>query len=152
MSLLLDGFRGVVAWDELTSIRAPCNSFPAWVLGSCSCLILGFSSSLASTIATSRTFSAAATESPRFNPRVRARRMAEIWGNGGQAGQFPLEQWFYEMPICTRWWTTATVVTSLLVQCHVLTPFQLFYSFRAVFLKSQVTNSLNPLLESVFTD
>lgn len=67
--------------------------------------------------------------------------MAEIWGNGvggGQGGQFPLEQWFYEMPVCTRWWTTATVLTSLLVQCHVLTPFQLFYSFRAVFLKSQV--------------
>ncbi|KAK2739198.1 hypothetical protein FQN57_006641 [Myotisia sp. PD_48] len=65
--------------------------------------------------------------------------MAAIWGNrnGGQPGQFPLEQWFYEMPPCTRWWTAATVLTSVLVQCHVLTPFQLFYSFRAVFVKSQ---------------
>jgi Derlin-2/3 len=58
-------------------------------------------------------------------------------GIGGQAG-FPLEQWFWEMPLCTRWWTTATVLTSALVQCQIVTPFQLFYSFRAVFVKSQV--------------
>ena len=58
-------------------------------------------------------------------------------GMGG-GGQFPLEQWFYEMPICTRWWTVATVATSLLVQCHIITPFQLFYSCRAVFVKNQV--------------
>jgi hypothetical protein len=64
--------------------------------------------------------------------------MAAIWGNGGQGGQFPLEQWFYEMPPVTRWWTVATVATSVLVQCHILTPFQLFYSFRAVYFKSQV--------------
>ena len=57
---------------------------------------------------------------------------------GRAAGQFPLEQWFYEMPVCTRWWTTATVATSILVQCKVITPFQLFYSFRAVFIKNQV--------------
>lgn len=60
-------------------------------------------------------------------------------GGGGAIGQFPLEQWFYEMPICTRWWTVATVTTSILVQCHIITPFQLFYSFRAVFVKSQVS-------------
>ncbi|KAL1992884.1 hypothetical protein VTN49DRAFT_3640 [Thermomyces lanuginosus] len=63
--------------------------------------------------------------------------MAAVWGNGGQAGQFPLEQWFFEMPPCTRWWTAATVATSVLVQCHVLTPFQLFFSFRAVYVKAQ---------------
>ncbi len=56
----------------------------------------------------------------------------------GDWGRFPLEQWFWEMPICTRWWTTATVLTSALVQCQMVTPFQLFYSFRAVFVKSQV--------------
>lgn len=59
-------------------------------------------------------------------------------GMGGGVGQFPLEQWFYEMPVCTRWWTTATVATSILVQCQIITPFQLFYSFRAVFIKNQV--------------
>ncbi len=56
----------------------------------------------------------------------------------GGLGQFPLEQWFYEMPVCTRLWTTATVATSILVQCHIITPFQLFYSLRAVFVKGQV--------------
>jgi Derlin-2/3 len=72
--------------------------------------------------------------------------MAAMLGaaGGGDLGALPLEQWFFEMPVCTRWWTTATVVTGLLVQCHILTPFQLFYSFRAVFVRSQV-RSLYPL-------
>lgn len=56
----------------------------------------------------------------------------------GDGGRLPLETWFWEMPTCTRWWTTATVLTSAMVQCQVVTPFQLFYSFRAVFVKSQV--------------
>lgn len=60
------------------------------------------------------------------------------FAQGQGAGQFPLEQWFFEMPLCTRYWTTATIATSILVQCHVITPFQLFYSFRAVFVKNQV--------------
>ncbi|KAJ2895924.1 hypothetical protein MKZ38_006042 [Zalerion maritima] len=55
----------------------------------------------------------------------------------GEGGGFPLEEWFWEMPICTRWWTVATIATSALVQFQVATPFQLFYSFRAVFHKSQ---------------
>ncbi|PGH04711.1 derlin-2/3 [Blastomyces parvus] len=65
--------------------------------------------------------------------------MAAIWGNGrpGGGAQFPLEQWFFEMPVCTRWWTAATLATSVLVQCGVVTPFQLFYSFRSVYAKSQ---------------
>lgn len=61
--------------------------------------------------------------------------MDQMMGNGGR---FPLEQWFWEMPICTRWWTTATVLASALVQCQMVTPFQLFYSYRAVFVKHQV--------------
>ncbi|KAI5287061.1 hypothetical protein KEM52_001773 [Ascosphaera acerosa] len=77
--------------------------------------------------------------------------MAAVWGaaaggelagaggaGAGAEGQFPLEQWFYELPPCTRWWTAATVATSVLVQCQVLSPFQLFYSFRSVWLKAQV--------------
>ncbi|KAL9617567.1 MAG: hypothetical protein Q9160_007637 [Pyrenula sp. 1 TL-2023] len=58
-------------------------------------------------------------------------------GGIAAAGNFPLEQWFWEMPVCTRVWTTATVLTSILLQCKVITPFQLFYSFRAVYVKSQ---------------
>lgn len=66
--------------------------------------------------------------------------MADMLGAGfGMGnGQFPLEQWFFEMPVCTRYWTTAVVVTSVLVQCHILNAFQLFYSFHSVFHKSQV--------------
>ncbi|KUJ19811.1 Der1-like family protein [Mollisia scopiformis] len=66
-------------------------------------------------------------------------------GIGGQAG-FPLETWWWEMPLCTRWWTTATVLTSALVQCQIVTPFQLFYSFRAVFGKSQYWRLLTTFL------
>ncbi len=61
-------------------------------------------------------------------------------------GRFPLEEWFWEMPICTRWWTTATVAISALVQCQMVTPFQLFYSFRAVFVKHQVCGCVMLLL------
>lgn len=60
-------------------------------------------------------------------------------------GRLPLEAWFWEMPMCTRWWTAATVLTSALVQCRIVTPFQLFYSFRAVFVKSQVSPRLDAL-------
>jgi Derlin-2/3 len=59
-------------------------------------------------------------------------------GEGGMMGGFPLEQWFYEMPVCTRWWMTAALSASVLVQCDVISPFQLFYSVRTVFFKSQV--------------
>merc|ERR1711939_923324 len=52
--------------------------------------------------------------------------MAAMLGGGDG---MPLEQWFFEMPVCTRWWTTATVITGVLVQCEILNPFQLFYIF-----------------------
>lgn len=70
--------------------------------------------------------------------------MDQMGAMGAQAG-FPLETWFWEMPLCTRWWTTATVLTSALVQCQIVTPFQLFYSFRAVFYKNQVRYPLHLL-------
>ncbi|KAF8534883.1 Derlin [Trichophaea hybrida] len=48
-----------------------------------------------------------------------------------------LEQWYYDVPIVTRVWTTAAVITSVLVQCQVITPFQLFFSISSVFRKRQ---------------
>ena len=63
-------------------------------------------------------------------------------GAAGDGGRFPLEAWFWEMPICTRWWTTATVLTSALVQCQMVTPFQLFYSVRTVFQKGEVSRAI----------
>jgi len=67
---------------------------------------------------------------------------------GGEGAAFPLETWWWEMPICTRWWTTATLLTSALVQCQIVTPFQLFYSYRTVFQKAEV--SAPPHARSLF--
>jgi hypothetical protein len=64
--------------------------------------------------------------------------MADMLGAGAMNG-FPLEQWFWEMPPLTRWWTTSAVLCSVLVQCHIISPFNLFYSVRAVFSKGQVS-------------
>ncbi|KUL84590.1 hypothetical protein ZTR_08699 [Talaromyces verruculosus] len=72
--------------------------------------------------------------------------MAGVFGNGGQGGQFPLEQWFYEMPPCTRWWTAATVATSVLVQCEAVSPMQLYYSLPAVYVRSQYWRILTTFL------
>lgn len=84
---------------------------------------------------------------PSLHTSTSAVKMADLLNNGAaQMGQFPLEQWFYEMPPCTRYWTTATVIASVLVQCKVLTPFQLFYTFRAVYYKSQVSKEETQIL------
>ncbi|RYP46005.1 hypothetical protein DL768_007721 [Monosporascus sp. mg162] len=76
--------------------------------------------------------------------------MEQMMGGGagaaGDGGRFPLEAWFWEMPICTRWWTTATVLTSALVQCQMVTPFQLFYSVRTVFQKGEYWRLLTTFL------
>ncbi|KAF3010146.1 hypothetical protein G7054_g11159 [Neopestalotiopsis clavispora] len=64
----------------------------------------------------------------------------------GEGGRNPLEAWFWEMPLCTRWWTTATVLTSALVQCQMVTPFQLFYSVRTVFGKGEYWRLLTTFL------
>lgn len=58
-----------------------------------------------------------------------------------------MEEWFWEMPVCTRWWTAATLLASGLVQCRVVSPFQLFYSFGAVFKRYQVSRDLESLSE-----
>ena len=63
-----------------------------------------------------------------------------------RAGDFPLETWFYELPPLTRYWTSATVLTSLLVQCQIITPYQLFFSPRSVFFKSQYWRLLTTFL------
>lgn len=68
-------------------------------------------------------------------------------GDGGFIGNGnPLEQWFFEMPVCTRWWMTAVVSASLLVQCRLINPFQLFYSVRTVFVRSQYWRLLTTFL------
>ncbi|KAF3920320.1 Derlin-2 [Dactylellina cionopaga] len=49
----------------------------------------------------------------------------------------PIENWFYEVPVCTRWWTSAAVLTAVACQCQLVSPFQLFFSMPAVFSKRQ---------------
>ena len=70
--------------------------------------------------------------------------MADMFGAGagGLGNGFPLEQWWLEMPPVTRYWTTASVICSILGQCHVISPFNMFYSVRAVFNKGQVSLAL----------
>lgn len=66
-------------------------------------------------------------------------------GGGGMAGFAP-EAWFWEMPPVTRCWVTACAITSVLVQCKVITPLQLFYSYRAVLHKSQYWRLFTPFV------
>lgn len=68
--------------------------------------------------------------------------MAAVQGGDGFMGNFPLEQWFFEMPVCTRWWMTAALSASVLVQCTIINPWQLYYGFRAVFFRGQVRFSV----------
>ncbi|PSR83310.1 putative endoplasmic reticulum protein [Coniella lustricola] len=67
-------------------------------------------------------------------------------GMMGEGGRFPLEEWFWEMPVCTRLWTTATVLTSALVQCKIVTVWQLFYGYKAVFKSGQYWRLLTTFL------
>jgi Derlin-2/3 len=69
----------------------------------------------------------------------------DAFGGAAEGGLgFPLEQWFFGMPFCTRWWVTGIVGTSFLVQAGIVSPFHLFYSARAVFKKSQVSSAPQP--------
>lgn len=60
-------------------------------------------------------------------------------GGGGAEGDImhQIESWIMETPPCTRYWTAATLLTSILVHSKIVSPFQLFYSYRAVFHKKQ---------------
>ncbi|KAF3931469.1 Derlin-2 [Dactylella cylindrospora] len=49
----------------------------------------------------------------------------------------PLEAWYYDIPVCTRLWTSAALVTAVACQCQLISPFQLFFSVTAVFSKRQ---------------
>ena len=72
---------------------------------------------------------------------------ALLGGVGDNAiGQLPLDQWFFDMPPLTRYWTASIVLIGLAVQCHIFTPFQLFYSYRTVFHKSQYWRMLSTFL------
>ncbi|RPA83842.1 Der1-like protein [Ascobolus immersus RN42] len=58
----------------------------------------------------------------------------------------PLEQWFYDIPVVTRYWTSAAVLTSVLVQCNFVTPFQLFLSLPKVYKRREYWRLLTTFL------
>lgn len=41
--------------------------------------------------------------------------------------------------MCTRLWTTSTVIMAILVQCDVIYPLRLFYTYKSAFQKQQVS-------------
>lgn len=69
------------------------------------------------------------------------------------AARLPFEAWYFDVPVVTRAFITASVLTSIAVvqsqstlvsnpqQCDLVSLYQLFYSWRATFLKAQVTHS-----------
>jgi len=69
----------------------------------------------------------------------------DAFGGAGGA-QNPIETWFYDTPVVTRWLTVSNAVLGVLVTCKIVTPFQLFYSFRAVFVKDQYWRLLTTFL------
>ncbi|KAI0269912.1 Der1-like protein [Gloeopeniophorella convolvens] len=48
-----------------------------------------------------------------------------------------LEAWFAQIPPVTRGWLALSVLTSVAVQCQLVTPLQLYFSFKAAFTNAQ---------------
>ncbi|KAH9980205.1 Der1-like protein [Lactifluus volemus] len=49
-----------------------------------------------------------------------------------------LEAWFTQIPPVTRAWLALSVLTSVAVQCQLITPLQLYFSFKAAFKNVQL--------------
>ncbi|PPQ91691.1 hypothetical protein CVT25_012904 [Psilocybe cyanescens] len=48
-----------------------------------------------------------------------------------------IEAWIHQIPPITRGWIALSVLTSLAVQCQLVTPLQLYYSPRSAFINAQ---------------
>jgi len=57
-----------------------------------------------------------------------------------------LEAWLIDIPPITRTWLIAAIGTSLAVQCHVITPLQLYFSFKSAFINLQPWRSITTFL------
>ncbi|CAG8756052.1 20988_t:CDS:2, partial [Gigaspora margarita] len=55
----------------------------------------------------------------------------------------PIEDWYYDVPIITRTFVTAAVLTSLSVQVGLVTPFQLYFNFDKAFYDLQLLSPLS---------
>ncbi|KAJ2885390.1 hypothetical protein H4R27_001421 [Coemansia aciculifera] len=49
----------------------------------------------------------------------------------------PIEEWYFQIPTCTRIYMTATVVLTLALQLEWMTPFQVFYNYDYAFSRGQ---------------
>jgi Derlin-2/3 len=56
---------------------------------------------------------------------------------GAGGGGVPIEQWYFELPIITRIYATGAVLTTLLCQLNVISPFHLYFSFRQIVYNKQ---------------
>ncbi|BFZ57162.1 hypothetical protein PYCC9005_004213 [Savitreella phatthalungensis] len=60
--------------------------------------------------------------------------------------RIPLETWYYEIPIITRIFVSCAIGCSILVQCDLVTPYQLFFSWRAALDRAQYWRFLTTFL------
>ncbi|KAJ2348184.1 hypothetical protein GGH91_001502 [Coemansia sp. RSA 2671] len=58
----------------------------------------------------------------------------------------PLEDWYFQIPTCTRIYMTATVALTLALQLEWATPFQVFYSYEYAFGRGQYWRVLTTFL------
>lgn len=56
------------------------------------------------------------------------------------------EGWYFDIPIITRVWITAAVLTSGAIHCDLVSPYQLFFSWRTVWDKSQLWRVITTFL------
>ncbi|KAL5501469.1 hypothetical protein ACEPAF_9783 [Sanghuangporus sanghuang] len=49
-----------------------------------------------------------------------------------------IEAWFNQVPPITRGWLACAVLTSLAVQCQMITPLQLYFSYKSAFKNAQL--------------
>lgn len=56
------------------------------------------------------------------------------------------EVWYFDIPIITRSWFTAAVLVSIAIYCDLLSPYQLFFSWRTTWEKSQYWRVLTTFL------
>ncbi|KIY46511.1 Der1-like protein [Fistulina hepatica ATCC 64428] len=53
-----------------------------------------------------------------------------------------VETWFFQVPPITRAWLACSVLTSVAIQCQLVTPLQLYYSPKSAFLNMQLWRPL----------
>ncbi|WWC88404.1 uncharacterized protein L201_003315 [Kwoniella dendrophila CBS 6074] len=58
----------------------------------------------------------------------------------------PVEQWITDIPPVTRVWVAASLATSVLVECQVIAPLQLYFSWKAAIGNGQVWRLITTFL------